>query len=335
MNENQFDFLLSLIENDIEKQMTQFRKPISAKERLVVTLRFLATGESFRSLGFRYRIGFSTIKAIVLDVTIAIWKNLKDIFMPKPTKEKWKQIAKTYSDKWQFPNCVGSLDGKHVMLFCPNNAGTSFYNYKGRHSVVLLALVDANYKFIAVDVGAFGRNSDGGVFAESKLGTSLATNTADIPADTPLENGGEPMPHVIIGDQAFPLKPYLMRPYSKEAVSHNANKKNFNYRLSRARRTVENAFGILSARWRIFHTDIKVQPEIVDNIILCCCCLHNMLRNDEDDNIFLQDLPNGVPDNFIAFEGIRNNSTRAAFVIRDKFCDYFSSENGSLPWENQ
>ncbi|CAG4997732.1 unnamed protein product [Parnassius apollo] len=143
------------------------------------------------------------------------------------------------------------------------------------------------------------------------------------------------MPHVIIGDQAFPLKPYLMRPYSKEAVSNNANKKNFNYRLSRARRTVENAFGILAARWRIFHTDIEVQPEIVDNIILCCCCLHNMLRNDEDDNIFLQDLPNGVPDNFISFEGIRNNSTRAAFVIRDKFCDYFSSENGSLPWENQ
>lgn len=236
--------------------------------------------------------------------------------------------------KWQFPNCVGSLDGKHVMLFCPNNAGTSFYNYKGRHSVVLLTLVDANYKFIAVDVGAFGRNSDGGVLAESKLGTSLANNTADIPADTPLQNDGEPMPHVIIGDQAFPLKRYLMRPYSKEAVSNNANKKNFNYRLSRARRTVENAFGILAARWRIFHTDIEVQPEFVDNIILASCCFHNMLRDDEDDNIFLQELPNGVPDNFISFEGIRHNSTRAAFDIRDKFCDYFSSENGRLPWTN-
>ncbi|CAK1603779.1 unnamed protein product [Parnassius mnemosyne] len=134
-------------------------------------------------------MGFSTVKAIVLNVTIAIWKNVKDIFMLKLIKEKWKQIAKTYSDKWQFPYCVGSLDGKHVMLFCPNNAGTSFYNYKGRHSVVLLALVDANYKFIAVEVGAFGRNSDGGVFTESKLGTSMATDTADIPTDTSLENG--------------------------------------------------------------------------------------------------------------------------------------------------
>ncbi|GBP90512.1 hypothetical protein EVAR_79997_1 [Eumeta japonica] len=170
-------------------------------------------------------MGFSTVRSIVQDVSIAVWKNLKDIFMPKPTKEKWKQIAKAYKDKWQFPNCIGSLDGKHVMLFCPKNRESSFYNYKNRHSVVLLALVDANYKFIYVDVGAFRRNSDGGVFARSTLGISLATNTADVPEDIPLENCGEPMPYVIVGDQAFPLKRHLMRPYSKETASIDIKKK--------------------------------------------------------------------------------------------------------------
>lgn len=146
--------------------------------------------------------------------------------MPKPTKEKWKEIAKVYNDNWHFPNCIGSLDGKHVMLFCPENAGSSFYNYTQRHYVVLLALVDANYKFIYVDVGAFGRNSDGGVFARSTLGILLATNTADVPEDIPLENCGGPILHVIVGDQAFPLKRYLMRPCRKESASIDIKKKN-------------------------------------------------------------------------------------------------------------
>lgn len=94
-----------------------------------------------------------------------------------------------------------------------------------------------------------------------------------------------------------------MRPYSKESASIDIKKKTSNKRLSRARRTVENAFGILAARWRFFHTDIEIQPEFVDNIILACCCLHNMLRSDEEDIFFSQEeQPNVIPENFISLE---------------------------------
>ncbi|XP_022174962.1 uncharacterized protein LOC111036948 [Myzus persicae] len=90
--------------------------------------------------------------------------------MPKPTKEDWKNISREYKEIWNFPNCIGCLDGKHINIQCPINGGSAYFNYKGVNSIVLLALVDAHYRFITVDVGSYGRNSDGNVFAKSALG---------------------------------------------------------------------------------------------------------------------------------------------------------------------
>lgn len=85
--------------------------------------------------------------------------------MPKPTKDDWKKISKEYKELLNFPNCLGSLDGKHINIRCPIKAGSAFYNYKGSNSIVLLALVDAYYRFITIDVGSYGRNSDGEMYS--------------------------------------------------------------------------------------------------------------------------------------------------------------------------
>lgn len=82
--------------------------------------------------------------------------------MPQPTTESLKQNILDYYVKWNYPNCFGAIDGKHVRVRCPPNAGSAFFNYKDFHSVVLLAIVDANLKFIAVDVGSYGREGDAG-----------------------------------------------------------------------------------------------------------------------------------------------------------------------------
>ena len=85
-------------------------------------------------------------------------------FQVPNTEEEWKAIADQYLEKWNFNNCIGVMDGKHVLINNPANSGSLYFNYKGSLSIVLLALVDADYKFLYVDVGRNGRVSDRGVF---------------------------------------------------------------------------------------------------------------------------------------------------------------------------
>ena len=88
----------------------------------------------------------------------------KYMFLPD-SKEKWLSMAKEFEEKWQFANCVGAIDGKHIPLINPFNSGSTYFNYKSFFSIALLALIDANYKFLYVNVN--GRINDGGVFKNS------------------------------------------------------------------------------------------------------------------------------------------------------------------------
>jgi hypothetical protein len=126
-----------------------------------------------------------------------------------------------------------------------------------------LALVDARYKFT---VGSYRRNSDGGIFAHSKLGKHSETHLG-IPENKQLPGTTCLAPHVIVDDEAFPLKTYLMRPYSGSQSKGDNEKRIFNYRLSRARRVAENAFGILSQKFQIYQRTLRSLPKNVDNVI--------------------------------------------------------------------
>jgi len=140
----------------------------------------------------------------VRTVCEAIWRWLGPLVMPEPSKDVWKSSASKFRDLWHFPKCLAAIEGKHISILCPINGGSLYFNYKGFHSTVLLALVDAEYKFLAVDVGSYGKNSDGNVFYKSVIGTKLETGALNIPPNTPLIENAVPMPYVIVGDEAFP-----------------------------------------------------------------------------------------------------------------------------------
>ena len=160
---------------------------------------------------------------------------------PKDSME-WKGVAKKFENKWNFHNCVGAIDGKHVMIQAPPREGSRFFNYKKYHSIVLMAVVNANYEFIMVDVGDYGRLSDGSVFANCHLGYAMNNELLNLPPPERLPGTNKEFPYMFVGDEAFPLKEFMMKPYS--LASLGPTERIFNYRLSRAHRIVENAFGI-------------------------------------------------------------------------------------------
>ena len=164
------------------------------------------------------------------------------------------------------------------MMKPPANSGSYYFNYKHSFSIVLMAVVDANYKFLFVDIGCNGRISDGGVFKNCALSTALEEKTLNIPPPKPLPGRDVLVPYMIVADDAFPLKEYIQKPYSQ--IGLTKEKRIFNYRLSRARRIVENTFGILANRFRIFMSPIALDPKKVESIVMACCSLHNFLRKE-------------------------------------------------------
>jgi len=94
-----------------------------------------------------------------------------------PSKEEWDVIVDEFKKEWDFPNCLGAIDGKHVKIQAPANSGSVFFNYKNYFSLVLLGTCDAQYRFTTIDIGAYGRQSDGGIFEASKLGKSIEDGT--------------------------------------------------------------------------------------------------------------------------------------------------------------
>ena len=194
------------------------------------------------------------------------------------TPEEWEVKAANFNSLWNFPPCIGTIDGKHILLKCPGNSGSLYFNYKGTFSIALMAMVDANLQFVVIDVGSYGRHHDGAVFANSEMGKGILDGTLNFPESKVIPEAEElgKMPYVTVADPAFQLSKHVMKPYAGRGCPDD--QQIFNYRLSRARRIVENGFGILAARWRVFHTKIAVEPETAICVVKAACLLHNMVQ---------------------------------------------------------
>ena len=148
--------------------------------------------------------------------------------------------------------------------------GSSLYhNYKGFHSIVLLALVDGDFKFVWVEVGAQ-------IFKHSDLTHKIEDGSIGFPESEPLGIGGPKANFFMLGNDAFPLKLWLMKPCSRHSI--DLKERVFNYRISRGRRVVENAFGILKSCFRIFQSLLQQEPPVVTRLFMACFVLHNLLR---------------------------------------------------------
>ena len=203
-----------------------------------------------------------------------------------------------------------------------------------------------NYKFIYVDIGCNGRISDGGVFRNSSLSTAIDENILNIPP--PRKVGASVLPYVIVAEDAFPLKQNLVKPYPLHNLSLES--RITNYRISRARRISENAFGIMANRFDVFLSPLQLSPKNVEKVTLARCVLHNFLRHkapakytppfsfDREDlesgEIHLGDWRCSSELENLNISG-RNTYTKTAKEVRDGFSEYFNSPEESVPWQEK
>ena len=185
-------------------------------------------------------------------------------------------MASGFARRWKFEHVCGATDGKHIAIKCPPKSGSVYFNYTKFYSIILHAVVDANYKFLYIEVGAPGSAGESGIWRDSSLGKALEESRAGLAEAETLPGVDLPVPYIFIGDDAFALRNWMMKPYPHRQLKKEL--RIFNYRLSRAHRVVENVFGTLASRFRCFLTTIQQEPKTVATITHAACVLHNLIR---------------------------------------------------------
>ena len=304
-----FEMIKTRLEPRLARQATNYRAPMSVGEKLALTIRYL---DYQRSAGpSRMSSPESTSNVLLLQMSGKNWRG------------------------------NSASGGMFLMPWeKPKNTGALYHNYKGFFSIVMLALVDGQYKFRWVDAGTAGSCSDAQIFNASQLKRRIEDGRIGFPDPAPITQGGRDVPYFILADDAFVLKTWLMKPYGRRLLTRE--ERIANYRISRGRRVVENAFGILVSRFRVMRTTIELPPETVREVVFTCVVLHNILRSQYQGQHGGQepgeDGDDDVPGDCgliggAAGGGQDKNPAREAKRQRDYLKNYFNNE-GAVAWQD-
>ena len=167
---------------EFQRDRTLMRDSVSPGVKLAVPLRHRATGDSYTTLQYAFRVASPTIKKFVPEVCDAITRAYQDPVMRCLTlPEDWLLVESIYHWRWNFSHALGALDGRHILIRYPQGGGSLFRNCKGFHSIVLLALVDGDYKFLWVDVRAAGSTSYAQIFKHTNLRHKIKNSSNGFP----------------------------------------------------------------------------------------------------------------------------------------------------------
>ena len=199
----------------------RYHQPLEPGLNIAITLRFLATGNSFQSMEFNWCTAHNTIGKFIPEMCDAIVEEYaREVFRTPTTTDGWLEIAKGFQERWNFPYSCGALDGKHVAIWKPKQSGSIYYNYKGFFSIVILVLCDANYKALWAHVGSPGSESDCGIYNDSPMFQGIQDETIKLPPPEPLPNDNEDTPYFFIGDDMFPLRQHMVKPFSAQYLDN-------------------------------------------------------------------------------------------------------------------
>ena len=168
--------LLSWIAPLISKS-SRIRDVTGPSERLCITLWYLTSGDAQLSIESSFRVSPTTVSRIIQETCGVIWDELcRRGYLDVPdTEYKWKKIAKEFELRWNFPHCLKAIDGKHIVMQAPASSGSEYF----------------------------------------QLGYAIDNNTINRPPPSPINNSEKSFPYVFVADDAFQMKPFMLKPFAK------------------------------------------------------------------------------------------------------------------------
>ena len=216
MERDTFEELCRLLRDDLMKQETRMRKPVSLEKRIAVGLWRLSTGNSYRSCGLQFGLGKSTAKIICQEFEEALCRK-KDIFIRFPyTVDEVQDAIDNFEAEYKFPQVIGAIDGSHIEIDAPPENKEDYFNRKQYYSVNLQGIVNAQLLFQHIAVGFPGSIHDARVLRLSGI-FDLAENEEILTAPTRVIHGTLLRP-MLVGDSAYPLKKWLLKPFSNSST---------------------------------------------------------------------------------------------------------------------
>ena len=323
-------YIVNEVEDDVKHTDSKLRKAVPTFQRVALTIYFMASTAEYRSVANLFGVSRSFVSICVKEVSQAIVKRLKSRYITIPKGDDLKQVIATYKGKWGFPMCAGAIDGTHVPIKIPSENHTDYVNRKSYYSIIMQGLVDSRYLFRDIVVGWPGSVHDARVLSNSEV-YKLGNDGALFP-DIKETILGQDIHPCILGDPAYPLLPWLLKPFPENQNTPTKHRR-FNYRLSRPRMTVEDTFGRWKGRFPRFAKRIDMKVEGVVHLVAASCILHNIseLRRDPILNEWFeqaQDSDYPQPDDRDVLLRMTNRERIDAADTRNILADFFMTEEG-------
>ncbi|XP_060590666.1 uncharacterized protein LOC132745720 [Ruditapes philippinarum] len=172
-----FDEIVQRLTPALSKETTNWRAPLDPGLKVALSLRHHASGAKYREMQFGWKVPHNTISLVLRVVCAAIVDEFRHgLLAPPQTAAEWRQISDNWMNSWNFPHVIGAIDSKHIACKSPANVRSDYFNFKGFFSVILLAVVTSDYKFLWIDVSGKGSSSDVHIYNASDLREGLQNN---------------------------------------------------------------------------------------------------------------------------------------------------------------
>lgn len=273
MSRRSFYSLCEKLSPYIEGETTRMRDPIEVDRQVALTLYYLSDEGRMRKTANTFGLSRASMSVVVRKVCKAISEQLGPqlIKLPKTEAEVMEKVN-LFSTRYDFPQCLGAVDGTHVEIKQPSDNATDYINRKSRFTINVQACCDCDCLFMDVVVKWPGSVHDARVFTNSSLNTKF--KNGDIPTcPKRIVAGMDPVQVFILGDPAYPLLPYVMKEYANGGATQE--EQYYGYRLCSARNVIECAFGRLKARFSLLRRATDINLLDLPTVVYACFVLHN------------------------------------------------------------